>query len=240
MAPRPCRPLPPHRGAEFHFWDATDDITGADLDLVFERDCLYLHNTSGAFGAVPMTLTGVSWNAGALACAAVQRCCLLCCRALSARAPLSPLLAGALDLNPQTGQYRLSATVPGVEVNALRATLGVRPTPQPVAGAVAGVLHVTGPLEKPVFSGSARAVRPTSAQLADCEPTEALAALLAEPGAVGAFDRVPVASAGAVFALDTAQETLQLHAAHAELADGGQVRRSGRRGVQGTPPHRRL
>ena len=47
-----------------------------------------------------------------------------------------------------------------MQANALRATLGVRPTPFPVAGAVSGTLHVTGPLEKPVFSGTAVAVRP--------------------------------------------------------------------------------
>lgn len=46
------------RDASFHFWDATDDITGASLDLLFERDRLYLHNAAGSFGAVPMTLTG--------------------------------------------------------------------------------------------------------------------------------------------------------------------------------------
>lgn len=58
-----------------------------------------------------------------------------------------------MSLDPSTGRYRLSATVPCVEVNQLRATLGVRPLPLPVAGAVGGMLHVTGPLEKPVFSG---------------------------------------------------------------------------------------
>lgn len=84
-------------------------------------------------------------------------------------------------------------------MNELRATLGVRPTPFPVAGAVAGTLHVTGPLEKPVFSGTAVAVRPGREMLADAEATAALAALAAEPGAVGAYDRVPFASAGAVF-----------------------------------------
>jgi hypothetical protein len=132
-------------------------------------------------------------------------------------------MAGDLDLNPEGGQYRLSASVPGVEVNQLRATLGVRPTPQPVAGCVAGVLHVTGPLEKPVFSGSAWAVRPTPEQLIDCEPSEALAALAAEPGAVGAWDRLPLRGAGAVFSLDTTREVLELHSAHADLVDGGQV-----------------
>jgi hypothetical protein len=59
-----------------------------------------------------------------------------------------------MDLNPAGGQYRLQASVPGVEVNGLRATLGVRPIPFPIAGAVRGVLHATGPLEKPIFSGS--------------------------------------------------------------------------------------
>lgn len=55
---RPGACPPASRDASFHFWDATDDITGANLDLLFERDRLYLHNASGSFGAVPMTLTG--------------------------------------------------------------------------------------------------------------------------------------------------------------------------------------
>lgn len=138
--------------------------------------------------------------------------------------PPPSLPAGDLDLNPVSGQYRLSADVPCVEMNQLRATLGVRPTPQPVAGGVAGVLHVTGPLEKPIFSGTAWAVRPNTAQLADCEDTDALEALLAEPTAVGAWDRVPLSSAGAVFSLDMSRETFELHSAHVGLADGGQVR----------------
>ena len=48
----------------------------------------------------------------------------------------------------------------GVGVNAVRASLGIRPLPVPVAGALRGVLHCTGPLERPVFSGTAVAVRP--------------------------------------------------------------------------------
>ena len=63
-------------------------------------------------------------------------------------------LAGDMDLNPETGQYRLSASVPGVEANDLRKTLAIRPLPFPVGGAVRGVLHCTGPLETPVFSGN--------------------------------------------------------------------------------------
>ena len=62
--------------------------------------------------------------------------------------------AGDLDLNPDTGQYRLSANVPHVEANELRRTLGIRPPPLPVGGALRGVMHCTGPLEQPVFSGA--------------------------------------------------------------------------------------
>lgn len=42
----------------FHFWDATDDFSGTKMDLLFEGHRLYLHDASGKFGAVPMTITG--------------------------------------------------------------------------------------------------------------------------------------------------------------------------------------
>lgn len=59
-----------------------------------------------------------------------------------------------MGINPEVGQYQLSGQVAAVEVNELRKTLGVRPTPCSVGGAVRGVLHVTGALDQPVFSGS--------------------------------------------------------------------------------------
>ena len=58
-----------------------------------------------------------------------------------------------MDLDPETGSYKLSASVPGVCMNKLRKTLGIRPPPYAVAGAVRGVLHCSGPLEQPVFAG---------------------------------------------------------------------------------------
>jgi hypothetical protein len=45
-------------GLEFHFWDSPDSLSGASMDLLFEGDRLYLHNASGYFGGVPLTLTG--------------------------------------------------------------------------------------------------------------------------------------------------------------------------------------
>ncbi len=63
------------------------------------------------------------------------------------------VLPGDMDLDPVSGQYRLMASVPGVEMNDLRRTLGIKPPPMPIGGALRGVLHCTGPLEQPVFSG---------------------------------------------------------------------------------------
>ncbi|GIM02660.1 hypothetical protein Vretimale_7447, partial [Volvox reticuliferus] len=183
------------RGASLHFWDAPDDISGASMDLVLERDRMYLLGAVGRFGAVPITVTG------------------------------------DMDLNPDTGTYRLQCNVPGsgVEVNALRATLGVRPIPISAAGAVRGVLHCTGPLERPVFSGSAIAVRPSPEQLAaGLEDTPALAALRGHNGAVAAYDKVPLLGAQAVFTLDMATQMLNLHSVQAQPDGGGSLLASGR------------
>lgn len=133
-----------------------------------------------------------------------------------------------MDLNPLNGQYRLQAAVGPVEVNALRATLAVRPIPFPIAGALRGVLHVTGPLEKPIFSGSASALRPPPALLVGVEDTPALQALLADPSAVVAYDRVPASAANGVFTLDTATEMFVLHSGQAVPAGGGLVQAAGR------------
>ncbi len=50
------------RGMDFHIWDATDDFSRTDMDLLFEGHRLYLHDASGKFGAVPMTITGASFS----------------------------------------------------------------------------------------------------------------------------------------------------------------------------------
>ncbi|GIL58075.1 hypothetical protein Vafri_13263 [Volvox africanus] len=165
------------------------------MDLVLERDRMYLLGAVGRFGAVPITITG------------------------------------DMDLNPDTGTYRLQSNVPGsgVEVNALRATLGVRPIPISAAGAVRGVLHCTGPLERPIFSGSAIAVRPSPEQLAaGLEDTPALAALRGHNGAVAAYDKVPLLGVQAVFTLDMATQMLNVHSVQAQPDGGGSLLATGR------------
>lgn len=56
-------------------------------------------------------------------------------------------------------------------------------------------------------------MRPTAAMLASGEPSPALSALLAAPGAVASYDRVPIMAASGVFTLDTAAEAFNLHSA---------------------------
>lgn len=56
------------RGLDFHFWDAVDDLSSTDMDLVFDRQRVYMHNASGMFGSVPLTLSG------GLACACGPLC----------------------------------------------------------------------------------------------------------------------------------------------------------------------
>lgn len=43
---------------DLHFWDAPDDIVGATMDLLFERDRVYLHKANGSFGAIPLSVSG--------------------------------------------------------------------------------------------------------------------------------------------------------------------------------------
>lgn len=45
-------------GMAMHFWDATDDLTDVNMDLLLEGERLYFHNATGRFGAVPLVLTG--------------------------------------------------------------------------------------------------------------------------------------------------------------------------------------
>jgi hypothetical protein len=61
------------RGADFHFWDAPDELAAVDMDLLFERDRCYLHAARGYYGAAPLTCSGASW------------CCICVCFVARAR-----------------------------------------------------------------------------------------------------------------------------------------------------------
>jgi len=147
--------------------------------------------------------------------------------------PLS--CTGDIDLTPTRGEYHLSAAVPGCEMNDLRETLGGRPAPKPLAGSLAGSVHITGPLEKPVFMGTVQArasAAGLAASLARAPPGSgpaawAAEALAATPRAVAAYDRIAFEAVKAVWTLDTASGLFVLHEAEAIPAGGGAVRAAG-------------
>lgn len=71
------------------------------------------------------------------------------------------------------------------------------------------------------LAGSASAIRPSPDMLTGCEETPALRALLADPAAVVAYDRVPATAATGVFTLDTATDMFVLHSGQAVPVGGG-------------------
>eukprot|EP00899_Mesostigma_viride_P010244 jgi/Mesvir1/19220/Mv11528-RA.3 len=129
------------------------------------------------------------------------------------------MCTGDMDLNVQGGEYRLHASVSAVEVNELMDTFGAMPPPYPVAGWLGGVVHMTGPLEKPFYTGIAGARTSIDD---DAMPTSvAKSALFANPGTVMSYDRVPFVSASTVFSYDSGMELMQLHAIDARPLGGG-------------------
>ena len=54
-----------------------------------------------------------------------------------------------------TLSYKMSECKTLVDVHALRETLGVKPPPRPLAGALRGFLYVGGALDSPVFTAGA-------------------------------------------------------------------------------------
>jgi hypothetical protein len=60
-----CPALSP-ADVDLHFWDSPDDIQGASMDLLFERDRVYLHKATGSFGAIPLSVSGEAehWRGG--------------------------------------------------------------------------------------------------------------------------------------------------------------------------------
>jgi hypothetical protein len=69
-----------------------------------------------------------------------------------------------------------------------------------------------------MVAGAAVAVRPTADMLAAAEDSAAQAVLVAEPGAVGVYDHVPVRAGAAVFTMDTASEVFMLHSGKVSTA----------------------
>lgn len=200
----------------FHFYDATDDFADTELDLVFQKRRMYIHNGRGHYGHVPITVTG--------------------------DLDLNPLPVKSLLLGPDAkvhaprGEYRLSGQIAPIEAHALRETLGVRPPPRPLAGALKGFLYVSGPLEAPVFTGQAETTdflpeenaKDFSATMEEEKAWSYRAVKKYEKeGAVAAYDRVPIRNVKATWTVEPKKDIFVLHSAEGQLVAGGKVRASG-------------
>ena len=212
------------RGVNLHFWDSTDSFADTDVDLVFEGTRMYLHGGKGFYGAVPITASGdMDLAPGEKNVKQLKE--------MRDKGELRPK-----NLQPgsgRSGEYRISAQVSGVDAHALRETLGVKPPPRPLAGAVRGFLYVGGPLEYPIFTGSAETIPPKPADIRRGVPGTEVA--LAEDavragaseGAIAAYDAFAVKDARAVFTVDTWAQKVTLHEAEVSPVAGGEARASG-------------
>jgi hypothetical protein len=214
------------RGLNFHFFDSPDSFADTDADLVFEGKRLYLHGGKGHYGAVPLTASGdLDLCPGEKDMAKLREL-----RENGMDAPRPEVVQSGSGLS---GEYRISAQVQRVDAHALRETLGVRPPPRPVAGALRGNLYVGGPLDFPIFTGNVETIPPLPEDLTRAEPgseaalaEDAIRAGAAD-GAVGAYDCFAVKDARAVFTVDTWTQKLTLHEAEASPLAGGEGRASG-------------
>ncbi|XP_059275165.1 protein TIC236, chloroplastic isoform X2 [Lycium ferocissimum] len=169
--------------------------TGEDMSasLCFRAQRIFLHNTSGWFGDVPLEASG------------------------------------DFGINPEEGEFHLMCQVPSVEVNALMKTFKMKPLLFPLAGSVTAVFNCQGPLDIPVFVGSALVSRKI-ANLADEFPKSAAYEAVInnkEAGAVAAIDRVPFSYISANFTFNTDNCVADLYGIRASLIDGGEIRGAG-------------
>ena len=155
---------------------------------------------------------------------------------------LNPLPVKNVLLGPNAkvyapaGEYRLSGQIAPIETHALRETLGVRPPPRPLAGALKGFLYVSGPLEAPVFTGQAETTdfipeensKDFSATMEEEKAWSYRAVKKYEKdGAVAAYDRVPIRNVKATWTVEPKKDVFVLHSAEGQLVAGGKVRASG-------------
>ncbi|MAD20600.1 MAG: hypothetical protein CMJ52_10720 [Planctomycetaceae bacterium] len=139
--------------------------------------------------------------------------------------PVSAVGDMSLD---EKGDIRIVAHSKGVEVNALRETLAARPLPYSAAGIVSGTINVTGPSERPIYTGTAVATSLDEEDMPKKFPRSVAQDTMEEAGGVGAYDKIPIKSASSVFTFDTASEKLHLHHFNAETVGGGEITGSGR------------
>ncbi|KAL9176932.1 hypothetical protein ABFS82_01G026400 [Erythranthe guttata] len=137
--------------------------------------------------------------------------------------------SGDFGVDPEEGEYHLMCQVPSVEVNALMKTFKMKPLLFPLAGSVTAVFNCQGPLDAPVFVGSALVSRKLIHLSADTPQSAAYEAMMnsKEAGAVAAVDHVPFSYVSANFTFNTDNCVADLYGIRATLVDGGEIRGAG-------------
>ncbi|CAA0810610.1 embryo defective 2410 [Striga hermonthica] len=137
--------------------------------------------------------------------------------------------SGDFGIDPEEGEYHLMCQVPSVEVNALMNTFKMKPLLFPLAGSVTAVFNCQGPLDAPVFVGSALVSRKLIHFPANTPRSAAYEAMIKnkEAGAVAAIDHVPFSYISANFTFNTDNCVADLYGIRATLVDGGEIRGAG-------------
>ncbi|XP_057851125.2 protein SUBSTANDARD STARCH GRAIN 4, chloroplastic isoform X2 [Cryptomeria japonica] len=136
--------------------------------------------------------------------------------------------SGDFGINPEDGEYHLLCQVPIVEVNALMRTLKARPSLYPIAGSLKAVFNCQGPMDVPIFVGSAVVSKKNDNDLnMPSSVASESVRLNKDNGAVAAFDRVPFSYMSANFTFNTDNCMADLYGIQATLVDGGEIRGAG-------------
>ncbi|CAN4076581.1 unnamed protein product [Withania somnifera] len=180
-------------GLAFQIYDAPSGFWDMSASLCFRAQRIFLHNTSGWFGDVPLEASG------------------------------------DFGINPEEGEFHLMCQVPSVEVNALMKTFKMKPLLFPLAGSVTAVFNCQGPLDNPIFVGSALVSRKIANLASEFPKSAAYEAVInnKEAGAVAAIDRVPFSYVSANFTFNTDNCVADLYGIRASLIDGGEIRGAG-------------
>ncbi|XP_019179346.1 PREDICTED: uncharacterized protein LOC109174580 isoform X1 [Ipomoea nil] len=172
----------------FQIYDSPSWFSDMSANLCFRAQRIFLQNTSGWFGDVPLEASG------------------------------------DFGIDPEEGEFHLMCRVPSVEVNALMKTLKMRPLLFPIAGSVTAAFNCQGPLDTPIFVGSA--VSRKIAHLANELPVSIAYETVIknkEAGAVAAMDCVPFSYISANFTFNTDNCVADLYGIRASLVDGGEI-----------------
>ncbi|CAH9071974.1 unnamed protein product [Cuscuta epithymum] len=177
----------------FQIYDSPSGFSDISANLCFRAQRIFLHNTNGWFGDIPLEASG------------------------------------DFGIDPEEGEFHLMCQVPNVEVNALMKTFKMKPLLFPIAGSVTAVFNCQGPLDAPIFVGSALVSRKVT-YLPNQLPVSIAYETVAknkEAGAVAAMDRVPFSYISANFTFNTDNCVADLYGIRGSLVDGGEIRGAG-------------